>query len=73
MDTDKESEFWRFCKVLGLSEEEEDEIWKDLLKMRGQKAKQVAEAMLSKARQSDRNKAYLWGLVTGKFFGLLGV
>lgn len=70
-----EPSYWRFCEILGLSEEDEEEIWSDLIKMKkeGKQADNVAEIMLEKALGSGRNKAYLWGLVTGKFLGLHGV
>jgi|GEM_PF-3981678 hypothetical protein len=66
---------WRFCEVVNLTEKEEDEIWNFLIKVKkeGKQADEIARIILEKVKGFERNKAYLWALVTGKFFGLHGV
>jgi hypothetical protein len=66
---------WRFCEVLELSVEEEDEVWDLLIKMKkeGKQTDEIAKIVLEKSKEFDRNKMYLWSLVLGKFFGLHGV
>lgn len=66
---------WRFCEVLGLTVEEEDEVWDLLVKMKreGKQSDEMAKVVLEKSKEFERNKMYLWNLVLGKFFGLYGV